>query len=65
MKKTRTTDNALLINNKPELNVIRVPHDVFDTHIHPLIRFCLWLAAYLSRMPLEHSDTEDWLRPPR
>uniref|UniRef100_A0A5K3FTN6 Secreted protein n=1 Tax=Mesocestoides corti TaxID=53468 RepID=A0A5K3FTN6_MESCO len=28
-----------------------------------LLRVCLWLAAYLPRMPLERIETRDWLRP--
>uniref|UniRef100_A0A5K3G4J1 Secreted protein n=1 Tax=Mesocestoides corti TaxID=53468 RepID=A0A5K3G4J1_MESCO len=28
-----------------------------------LIRVCLWLAAYLPCMPLEHRESQDWLRP--
>uniref|UniRef100_A0A5K3EPZ0 Glycoprotein n=1 Tax=Mesocestoides corti TaxID=53468 RepID=A0A5K3EPZ0_MESCO len=32
-------------------------------YILHLIHVLLWLAAFLSRMPLERRGTQDWLRP--
>uniref|UniRef100_A0A5K3G221 IS701 family transposase n=1 Tax=Mesocestoides corti TaxID=53468 RepID=A0A5K3G221_MESCO len=42
----------------------RVHHAAHAAHyILHLSRVLLWLAAYLPRMPLEHRETRDWLRP--
>uniref|UniRef100_A0A5K3EVU5 Integron gene cassette protein n=1 Tax=Mesocestoides corti TaxID=53468 RepID=A0A5K3EVU5_MESCO len=43
---------------------IRVLHAGHAAHYIPhLSRVLLWLAAYIPRMPLEHRETQDWLRP--
>ncbi|VDD79896.1 unnamed protein product [Mesocestoides corti] len=43
---------------------IRVRHAGHAAHYILLLnRVLLWLAAYLPRMPLEHRETQDWLRP--
>uniref|UniRef100_A0A5K3FUI5 Serine/arginine repetitive matrix protein 1-like n=1 Tax=Mesocestoides corti TaxID=53468 RepID=A0A5K3FUI5_MESCO len=43
---------------------IRVHHAGHTTHyILHLSRVLLWLAAFLSRMPLDRRETRDWLRP--
>uniref|UniRef100_A0A5K3FL37 Secreted protein n=1 Tax=Mesocestoides corti TaxID=53468 RepID=A0A5K3FL37_MESCO len=43
---------------------IRVRHTGHAAHyILHISRALLWLAAYLPRMPLEHKETQDCLRP--
>uniref|UniRef100_A0A5K3EW81 Anoctamin n=1 Tax=Mesocestoides corti TaxID=53468 RepID=A0A5K3EW81_MESCO len=43
---------------------IRVHHAGHAAHyILHLIHVLLWLAAFLSRMPLNRRETQDWLRP--
>uniref|UniRef100_A0A5K3FMZ4 Transposase n=1 Tax=Mesocestoides corti TaxID=53468 RepID=A0A5K3FMZ4_MESCO len=43
---------------------IRVHHAGHAAHyILHLIHVLLWLAAFLSRMPLDRGETRDWLRP--
>uniref|UniRef100_A0A5K3FYV1 Transposase n=1 Tax=Mesocestoides corti TaxID=53468 RepID=A0A5K3FYV1_MESCO len=43
---------------------IRVHHTGHAAHyILHLIHVLLWLAAFLSRMPLDRRETRDWLRP--
>uniref|UniRef100_A0A5K3FEI0 Uncharacterized protein n=1 Tax=Mesocestoides corti TaxID=53468 RepID=A0A5K3FEI0_MESCO len=43
---------------------IRVHHAGHAAHYIPLlVDVLLWLAAFLSRMPLDRRETQDWLRP--
>uniref|UniRef100_A0A5K3EMX4 Glycosyl transferase n=1 Tax=Mesocestoides corti TaxID=53468 RepID=A0A5K3EMX4_MESCO len=42
---------------------IGVHHAGFANHYIPLLtRICFWFAAYIPRVPLDHRDTQDWLR---
>uniref|UniRef100_A0A5K3FF48 Secreted protein n=1 Tax=Mesocestoides corti TaxID=53468 RepID=A0A5K3FF48_MESCO len=65
-KKTDTTEQVFLTNHKPEPHVRRLSSES-TTPATPLniclIRVFLWLAAYLPRMPLEHREAVDWMRP--
>uniref|UniRef100_A0A5K3F6J4 Suf domain-containing protein n=1 Tax=Mesocestoides corti TaxID=53468 RepID=A0A5K3F6J4_MESCO len=45
----------------PPIRVYHAGHAAL--YILHLIFVLLWLAAYLPRMPLEHRETQDWLRP--
>uniref|UniRef100_A0A5K3G5K3 Transposase n=1 Tax=Mesocestoides corti TaxID=53468 RepID=A0A5K3G5K3_MESCO len=45
----------------PSIRVHRAGHAAH--YILHLIHVRLWLAAFLSRMPLDRRETRDWLRP--
>uniref|UniRef100_A0A5K3G2A1 Transmembrane protein n=1 Tax=Mesocestoides corti TaxID=53468 RepID=A0A5K3G2A1_MESCO len=45
----------------PSIRVHRAGHAAH--YILHLIHVLLWLAAFLSRMPLDSRETRDWLRP--
>uniref|UniRef100_A0A5K3G3L6 PDDEXK_1 domain-containing protein n=1 Tax=Mesocestoides corti TaxID=53468 RepID=A0A5K3G3L6_MESCO len=62
MNETGATERALMTNHEPEPQVRRRPCE-YTTLATRRIVYCPWLAVYLYRMPLEHRETEDWLRP--
>uniref|UniRef100_A0A5K3EN08 Uncharacterized protein n=1 Tax=Mesocestoides corti TaxID=53468 RepID=A0A5K3EN08_MESCO len=67
-KNTGTTEQALLTNSEaratrqvPSIRVHHAGHAAY--YILHLIHVLLWLAAFISRMPLDRRETRDWLRP--
>uniref|UniRef100_A0A5K3FIL5 Uncharacterized protein n=1 Tax=Mesocestoides corti TaxID=53468 RepID=A0A5K3FIL5_MESCO len=60
VKNTGTTEEALLTNHNQEPHVRWHPS---GSTTLALIHVLLWLAAFLSRMPLNRRETRDWLRP--